>query len=244
MTPKGAGTAIAGETGTMSDVSGSGVAVRSKGDFNAGIALIAAALLAQAIGAAAQYSGIYIPLPFGLSVSVQSPDGLVAGSYFLPIALFGLVALFVPIRNQQDFYGGVGLVALTLLAFMASRKLPGTQGFSFGPGTAPRLFAGLLGIAGLAVTAIGLFTDGPKLQRYAIRGPVIVTAAVIFFALALRPLGLVITAYVTVVLTAAASKEFRLVETLIWAAVLTLFCALLFRYGLNLPLQLWPQGYW
>ena len=148
------------------------------------------------------------------------------------------------IRNPQDFYGGLGIVGISLLAFWASRRLPGTQGFAFGPGTAPRLFAGLLGISGLAVMAIGLLTDGPKVQRYAIRGPVIVTAAVIFFALALRPLGLVITAYVTIVLTATASNQIRWLETLIWAAVLTLFCALLFRYGLGLPLQLWPRWYW
>ena len=33
----------------------------------------------------------------------------------------------------------------------------------------------------------------------------------------------------------------RWIETIIWAAVLTLFCSLLFPYGLNLPLQLWPR---
>ncbi len=148
------------------------------------------------------------------------------------------------IRNPQDFYGGLGLVALSLLAFWASRRLPGTQGFAFGPGTAPRLFAGLLGIMGLAVMAMGVMTDGPKLQRYAIRGPVIVTAAVIMFALMIRPVGLVITSFLTIMLAASASSQFRFIETLIWAAVLTLFCALLFRYGLSLPLQLWPRGYW
>lgn len=145
------------------------------------------------------------------------------------------------IRNPQDFYGGLGLVGLSLLAFWASRKLPGTQGFAFGPGTAPRMFAGLLGIAGAAVMAIGLLTDGPKVQRYAIRGPIIVTAAVIFFALAVRPFGLVISSFLTIFFAASASSEFRWLESLIWAAVLTLFCALLFRHGLGLPLQLWPR---
>lgn len=147
------------------------------------------------------------------------------------------------IRNPQDFYGGLGLVALSALAFWASRNLPGTQGFAFGPGTAPRLFAGLLGAFGVAITVLGLITHGPRLAHYAIRGPLIVTASVIFFALAIRPVGLVITTYLTLFFVATASREFRLVETIIWAAALTLFCALLFRYGLNLPLQLWPRWY-
>ena len=41
--------------------------------------------------------------------------------------------------------------------------------------------------------------------------------------------------------SAYATEEIRWVETLIWCAVLTLFCSLLFPYGLNLPLQLWPR---
>ena len=40
---------------------------------------------------------------------------------------------------------------------------------------------------------------------------------------------------------AYATEEIRWVETLIWCAILTAFCALLFPYGLNLPLQLWPR---
>ena len=45
----------------------------------------------------------------------------------------------------------------------------------------------------------------------------------------------------SLVVSAYATDEIRWIETLIWAAVLTLFCSLLFPYGLNLPLQLWPR---
>jgi putative tricarboxylic transport membrane protein len=147
------------------------------------------------------------------------------------------------IRNQQDFYGGLVLVGVALIAFWASRKLPGQQGFAFGPGTSPRLFAGLLAIAGAAVAVIGLVTDGAKLERYAIRGPLLVTAAIILFAVTVRPLGLVISSYITIVLAAMGSAEFRWGEALIWAAVLTVFCTVLFLWGLGLPMQPWPRWY-
>jgi len=57
------------------------------------------------------------------------------------------------IRNPQDFYGGLVLVAVAAFALWASRDLPGMRGFAFGPGTAPRMFAMILGALGLAVAA-------------------------------------------------------------------------------------------
>jgi putative tricarboxylic transport membrane protein len=144
------------------------------------------------------------------------------------------------IRNPQDFYGGLVLIGVALLAFWASRKLPGQQGFAFGPGTSPRLFAGLLLMAGAVVMVVGLVTDGNKLERYAFRGPLLVTIAIIFFAVTVRSLGLVLSSYITIVVAAMGSAEFRWREALLWAAVLTVFCSLLFWWGLGLPMQLWP----
>ena len=57
------------------------------------------------------------------------------------MAVFGLVALILPLRNPKDFFGGALLVGLGLFALWASSDLPGMRGFAFGPGTAPRLFA-------------------------------------------------------------------------------------------------------
>lgn len=145
------------------------------------------------------------------------------------------------IRNPQDFVGGLALVALAAFALWAGSDLPGMRGFAFGPGTAPRLFAWLLGAFGLGIAALGILTDGPKVQRYAVRGPLFITASVLLFAVAIRPLGLVVTSFATILVCAAASEETRWIETVIWAAVLTVFCALLFPYGLNLPLPLWPR---
>src|SRR5205823_11651608 len=79
------------------------------------------------------------------------------------------------------------------------------------------------------------------LMRIAPRGPLMITAATIVFGVTVRPLGLVIASFISLVVSAYATDEIRWIETLICAAVLTAFCALLFPYGLNLPLQLWPR---
>jgi putative tricarboxylic transport membrane protein len=144
------------------------------------------------------------------------------------------------VKNPQDFYGGLVLLGIAALAWWATRELPGQSGFAFGPGTAPRLFIILLALNALAIMVHGLLVAGPGVERYHARGPLLITAAVLVFAVTIRPLGLVIASFATTVVGAAATPEVRWLETLIWAVVLTAFCAFLFPYVLNLPMQLWP----
>ena len=102
------------------------------------------------------------------------------------------------------------------------------------PGVAPDIVVAAVGATTVVVLAFLLTNVAP-------RGPLFITAATIIFAIAVRPLGLVIASYVALVIAANATKEVRWIETMIWCAVLTAFCSLLFPYGLNLPLQLWPR---
>jgi putative tricarboxylic transport membrane protein len=145
------------------------------------------------------------------------------------------------IKNPQDFWGGVALVLLAAGAWWAVRDLPGQQGFAFGPGTAPRMFIILLALNGLAITAVGLFSHGPGLERWHWRGPLFITAAVLIFAASIRPLGLIPTTFALIMVSSAATPEVNWKQTLIWAVVLTAFCAILFPYVLNLPMQLLPR---
>jgi putative tricarboxylic transport membrane protein len=153
----------------------------------------------------------------------------------------GMIFFGLTVKNPQDYYGGLALIAMALFAFWASSDLPGMRGFSFGPGTAPRLFSGVLLIFGMVITAIGLLTEGGHLEKYAVRGPVWVTAGILFFAGAIRPLGLVISSFAAFLITSIGSKETRWVEAVIAGAALTAFCAFLFPYILNLPFQMWPR---
>ncbi|MEA2977609.1 MAG: putative tricarboxylic transport rane protein [Alphaproteobacteria bacterium] len=147
------------------------------------------------------------------------------------------------IRNWQDFIGGLALVALALFALWASDDLSSMRGFAFGPGTAPRLFAVLLGISGVVVATIGIFTDGPGIERFQIRGLFFVISAILFFAAAVRPLGLIIASFISILICAAAAADVRWRESVIWAIILTAFCSFLFSYALSLPLQLCPRTF-
>ena len=158
------------------------------------------------------------------------------------------LAIAIPVMhlgvgNRQDYFGGLALIAIGLFALWASKDLPGMRGFAFGPGTAPRGFAIILVLLGAGIGLGGMLTAGPNVEKFGIRGPALIVASTFVFALSIRPLGLVFASFVSIVVSAFATTEVRWLETVIWAAVLTLFCALLFPWGLNLPLQLWPNGF-
>jgi putative tricarboxylic transport membrane protein len=179
------------------------------------------------------------------SFMVRNPVPLtVRGSIVLFIAAGLAVAFrFIDVKNQQDFYGGMALILLSLIAFVASNDLPGMRGFAFGPGTAPRLFAFALALLSLVVVVMGVMTTGPYVTKYKVRGVIFITGSILTFAATIRSLGLVIASFATIVICAAAAEDVRWRETVLWAIILTTFCSFLFPYGLNLPFQLWPRFY-
>jgi putative tricarboxylic transport membrane protein len=166
-----------------------------------------------------------------------------------------ILGLRVHVPNHRDYYGGLALILLALVAFWAGSDLAGMRGFSFGAGTAPRLFACGLAIVASVITVSGLVTEGEPIGGYAVRGPVYITLAILAFAFLIRGVnfywgetlvkipafGLFIASFTCFAISAAGSKETRWIESLITAAALTVFCWLLFVYLLGLPFQLWPR---
>lgn len=145
------------------------------------------------------------------------------------------------VKGPQDFIGGIALMALAAFALWASRDLQGMHGFSFGAGTAPRMFAVLLLVLGFGVMLTGILWEGASLQPFNWRGPLFVSLAIVAFAVAIRPLGLVFSAFVSFMVAALGTEETRWVEAIIVCVCLTTFCCVLFPYGLGLPMPLWPK---
>lgn len=170
-----------------------------------------------------------------------SSDVLLALIYSYPILVVAILTLFMTIRSAQDYVGGVILMALALFALWASSDLQGMRGFSFGAGTAPRMFGGLLVALSAGIALTGLLTDGPTMAHYSWRGPLFVMVSILFFALAIRPLGLVVSAFVSFMIAATGSHETRWLEAAIVGACLTLGCAILFPYVLGLPMPMFPR---
>jgi putative tricarboxylic transport membrane protein len=145
------------------------------------------------------------------------------------------------IRGPQDFIGGIVLIAVALFALWACSDLQGMRGFTFGPGTAPRMLAVLLLGLGGAIAVTGVVSEGTPLAHFSWRGPLFVSLAILFFAIAIRPLGLVVSGLASFLISALGTPETRWVETIIVGICLTIGCALLFPYVLGLPMPLFPR---
>jgi putative tricarboxylic transport membrane protein len=145
-----------------------------------------------------------------------------------------------PIKSPQDFIGGIALLAISVVAYFAMSKLGGMRGFSFGAGTVPRLFCLLLGSLSVLIIVSSFTNRGPKLEHIPWRGPVFILASVVFFGLTIRLLGLAVSGVITVLLSGMAVDDFKLGEGVIFAVVITAFCAFLFPFALGQPIPLWP----
>jgi putative tricarboxylic transport membrane protein len=199
-----------------------------------GLGLLVVAVIAGVIGLG------WMPDFLGIPAEALRYVAQVVGVYAVGCLV---VAIIGGAGAPRDYWGGLALIALALFALEASRDLPGMRGFAFGPGTAPRMFAVIVGVLGLAVSITGLTGKGPGIDRFYIRGPLFVSLSVVLFAWLVRPLGLVIASFLSIVAAAGATPEARILETLIWGAFLTAFCCFLFPFALNLPMQLWPNSW-
>jgi hypothetical protein len=202
--------------------------VRSPRDFWGGVSLILLALFA--LWASSDLPGMR-GFAFGPGTAPRMFAYCLLGLGVI-VAAIGLLSdgeALEPNSFSGPFAGALLLLVLipmTIYAARIGKSLPG--------GIAPDVVLALLEV----LVLIGLAL---VISRFAARGPVFITAATLIFAVTVRPLGLVIASFVSIMVSAAGTHEVRWIETIIWAAVLTLFCSLLFPYGLNLPLQLWPR---
>jgi len=201
--------------------------IRSPQDFWGGIVLVLVALFAL-------WASSDLPGMRGFAFGPGTAPRMFAYCLIATGVGVALMGLFTEGPPEENFAfsgplgGAVLVVALIPITYYSSRI------GHFVPGVAPDIIVAALGVVVVLALAFVMIRVAP-------RGPVFITAATLIFAVSVRPIGLVIASFVSLVVSAYATEEIRWVETLIWAAVLTLFCSLLFPWGLNLPLQLWPR---
>ena len=139
------------------------------------------------------------------------------GSNLLPI-LVGVIVFFA-VLSGIDF----GLNALAKAnGLVILDKLSAVAGFI---------------VAGGLIAWINGF---PSKDRFGIQGSLTIIGSVLFFAFAIRDLGLAITGIPVVLIASFASKDAEWKEALLFGAVITAFCAFLFPYALGQPIPLWP----
>jgi putative tricarboxylic transport membrane protein len=146
---------------------------------------------------------------------------------------------------RRDFLGGLLVVAVAAVAWWLAQPLASGGNGGVGPGTLPKALAAILGGLGVVLAANALMEQGPGLGRWTLRGPLLILGGIALFGLAVRPLGLSVAGPLLIIVGAFASLEVRWGETLVFGALMTLFCIGLFKLALGLPIPLapWLVGY-
>lgn len=142
----------------------------------------------------------------------------------------------VRVRSPSDLLAGGCLIAMATFALWSGRHLDAGTLRQMGPGMVPRLVASAVGLAGIALTAFSLLRPGPRLGRWPLRGPIVITLAVVAFALTIRTAGLAVAGPLVMIVGGAASPESRPRELVVFALVMTAICVVLFRFLLSLPI--------
>jgi len=146
------------------------------------------------------------------------------------------------VRAPQDLVAGIVLLGVCAFVFWAVRNLNMGTFESMGPAMFPRVLAILLGLGGAMLIGNSLLKDGEAVERATVRGPVLVIAGIVVFALTIRTLGLAVAGFLALVISGFATEEARPREVVIFAAAITIACIILFRYllGMAVPVLTIP----
>src|SRR5690606_37106761 len=111
-----------------------------------------------------------------------------------------------------------------------------------GPGYFPMVVGGLVGVLGLVLFLRSFRLEGPPVPPIHVRPILLVSIATIAYGYLLKPVGLVVSTIVVIIMSALAGHEFRWKEAIVLAIVLAIVSVVVFVYALGLPLPLWPEA--
>lgn len=141
-------------------------------------------------------------------------------------------------RNGKDFWAGVLFVAVGVAAIVLSRDYGMGSAVKMGPAFFPTLLSAILIVIGTISIIRSLIKPGTAISRFALKGLLLVTLSTLLFGLVVRGAGLIVALPLLVLISAFASTRFRWPYALALALGVTVFCILVFRIGLGVPLPI------
>jgi hypothetical protein len=144
------------------------------------------------------------------------------------------------LSRNQDIFAGLVFVSFGLLTVYLSRDYPMGTPTRMGPGYFPTVLGGVLAVLGSIIAVRSLWRGGERIPPVRLRPLALIIWAVIGFALLVKPLGLILAAFVLVFFSCLGGWQFRAREVIVLSAVLILISVILFVFGLGLQFTLWP----
>lgn len=146
------------------------------------------------------------------------------------------------VKNKQDFWSGVMFLVVGIaFALKATTYSMGTAA-RMGPGYFPFWLGTLMACLGaiILVTALRPSATETVIDKFDFKILGVIVGAIVLFAFILRPLGLITSMFLLVVVSSLASHEHNWRVSIQNAVFLTVLCWLSFVKGLGLVFPIWP----
>jgi hypothetical protein len=141
--------------------------------------------------------------------------------------------------SLKDLLAGLIFIGFGLAFGYATLGYDIGSALRMGPGYFPLVLSGIMVLLGVVIT-VQSFATGPDdtpIGRVPWLGLILITAALVFFGLTVRGLGLAPALFVTTFMSAFASERTGVVGALIMAAGLVAISMAIFIWALGIPLQ-------
>ena len=141
-------------------------------------------------------------------------------------------------RLNKDVLSGALFIVVGAVGLWIGQDYAMGTPFRMGPGYFPRLLCWSLVIVGSLILLKGAIAGGEMPEKLHWRPVVMITLAVLAFAGLIATAGLLPAAAAVVFLGALGGPEFRWIEGVILAAVLSAAAIALFKYGLSMTMPI------
>ena len=145
-------------------------------------------------------------------------------------------------RNAKDFWTGLVYVLIGSAALYLSRDYGMGTAVKMGPAYFPTVLSSLLILIGSISILRSFVKDGSPIGTVAVKGLALVTLSIVLFGVLARTAGMAIALPVMILVGAYGSTRFKWRYAIPLAIGITLFCILIFRVGLGVPLPIF--GSW
>ena len=147
----------------------------------------------------------------------------------------------VGLRENQDFWSGIMLIAIGVGSLVIARNYPFGTSLRMGPGYFPTVLGGILVLFGLYFVAKSLRSTETIEKGWSLRALIMLPLSFVLFGVLMTYAGFVPALIVLIFGSALAGTEFRLVEVLLLSIGLTAACVAVFIWGLSLPYPLFAE---
>jgi putative tricarboxylic transport membrane protein len=124
------------------------------------------------------------------------------------------------------------------VAIYMAQDYPMGSALRMGPGYFPIVLGGIMALFGVYEIILGIMKSDPVKGTWSIRALIILPLAAVIFGVMMEHFGFIPALIALIFASAAASVEFKFLEVLLSAVVITAASVGVFIYGLGLPYPL------